>query len=46
MNLDDPCEKCQEPGIGFNDDGEWLCEDCHFDDLCEEQERRASELFE
>ena len=25
------CSKCTERGIGFNDDGEFLCEDCLFD---------------
>lgn len=27
------CEKCEEPGIGFNDDGEFLCEDCAFEEV-------------
>lgn len=30
------CEKCSEKGIGFNDDGEWLCEDCMFEWSMEE----------
>lgn len=25
------CEQCDENGVGFNDDGEFLCEDCLFE---------------
>ena len=32
----DECDKCRvEPGIGYDEDGEWLCEDCLFDCLIE-----------
>lgn len=44
MQFDQRCEKCSEMGIGFNDDGEWLCEDCHFEDLCKEQEQLADRM--
>ena len=27
------CERCSEPAIGFNDDGEALCEDCLFEEF-------------
>lgn len=30
------CKHCQEPGIGYNDDGELLCEDCLFDEAIDE----------
>lgn len=29
------CERCSEPGIAHNDDGDWLCEDCLFQEACE-----------
>lgn len=28
----DCCSKCEERGIGFNDDGVFLCEDCLFEE--------------
>lgn len=30
------CDNCNERGVGFNDEGEWLCEDCMFEWACEE----------
>lgn len=30
------CERCDQEGIGFNDDGAFLCEDCLFEEQCEE----------
>ncbi|WP_277810666.1 hypothetical protein [Chromohalobacter canadensis] len=30
------CEKCGDQAIGFNDDGDLLCEDCIFEQTCEE----------
>lgn len=27
---------CSEQGVGFNDDGEWLCEDCLLDSELEQ----------
>lgn len=30
------CEKCSDEAIGYNDDGELLCEDCFFEKACEE----------
>ena len=36
MNLlPEKCERCNEPGVAFNDDGEFLCEDCLFEEMCE-----------
>lgn len=29
------CERCSEPGIAYNDDGDWLCEDCLFEEQIE-----------
>ena len=26
------CKRCEEPGVGFNDDGDFLCEDCMFEE--------------
>jgi hypothetical protein len=34
-DTDDKCEKCSAPGVGFNDDGEFLCEDCLFEHACD-----------
>lgn len=28
------CDQCDEPGVGFNEDGDFLCEDCLFDERC------------
>ena len=36
--------KCGQSGVGYNDDGEMKCEDCHFADLCEEQEQKAEAI--
>lgn len=30
------CEKCGDSAIGFNDDGEFLCQDCLFEATCED----------
>ena len=30
------CEKCGDQAVGFNDDGDLLCEDCIFEQACEE----------
>ena len=30
------CEKCGDQAVGFNDDGDLLCEDCLFTQKCEE----------
>jgi len=27
------CEKCDQPGVGFNDDGVYLCGDCLLDEV-------------
>lgn len=29
------CECCKGPGMGFNEDGEFLCEDCLFEGATE-----------
>lgn len=36
FKMPEQCEKCDEPGVGYNDDGRWLCEDCLFEWACEE----------
>ena len=28
------CDRCEEQAVGFNDDGEFLCEDCLFEEAC------------
>lgn len=30
------CDRCSEPGIGYNDDGVFLCEDCIFEEAAEQ----------
>jgi hypothetical protein len=30
------CKNCQEPGVGYNDDGEFLCEDCLLDEAIDQ----------
>lgn len=35
--LPDTCEQCGDAGIGFTDDGEFLCEDCLFESFMDEQ---------
>lgn len=30
------CEKCEEPAVAVNEDAEALCEDCIFEQTCEE----------
>lgn len=30
------CEQCEEPAIFVSEDGEALCEDCIFEQACEE----------
>lgn len=30
------CDRCAEPAVCFNDDGEALCEDCLFSDAIDE----------
>ncbi len=29
------CERCSEDGIGHNEDGVFLCEDCLFEEQCQ-----------
>jgi hypothetical protein len=29
------CERCSEDGVGYNEDGEFLCGDCLFEEQCE-----------
>jgi hypothetical protein len=31
------CCRCRENGVGFNDDGDFLCEDCIADEIIERQ---------
>lgn len=35
QNLRHECERCTEPGVGFNEGGDWLCEDCIVDEAIE-----------
>ena len=36
MFPEEKCERCKvEPGIIYNEDGELLCEDCHFEEQVE-----------
>ncbi len=30
------CSRCSEDGVGYNDHGDMLCEDCMFDEVIEE----------
>lgn len=30
------CDRCSEEGIGFDDDGTFLCEDCLFEQMMED----------
>lgn len=32
---DGKCERCIEPGVAYNEDGVWLCEDCLFEEQCD-----------
>lgn len=32
----DRCERCRQDGIGFNEDGVFLCEDCLFEEAVEQ----------
>lgn len=27
------CDRCDQPGVGYNEDGDFLCEDCIADEL-------------
>lgn len=29
------CDRCDEPGVGYNEDGDFLCEDCMFEEFVE-----------
>lgn len=44
MLPDDKCERCSEPHIGCNEDGIFLCEDCMFEELIEQQEPLGEEF--
>lgn len=30
------CRRCREPAVGYNDNGEFLCEDCLFEEAVDE----------
>jgi hypothetical protein len=30
------CKRCREPGVAWNDDGEFLCEDCMLDEAIDQ----------
>jgi hypothetical protein len=36
--MPEQCEQCDEPGVGYNDDGEFLCEDCMFESILEDHD--------
>lgn len=38
------CEKCTEPGVGFSEDGEFLCEDCIFEKHSEQDDEAGEEF--
>lgn len=37
------CDECPEPGIGYSEDGVFLCEDCLFEDMMKNFTRELNE---
>lgn len=40
------CELCGDEGVGFDDDGRFLCADCMFDEACRDELEETGEFDE